>query len=98
MFRALLGLWFAVALCPDTLRAQFGAPAPADAPPQATKSETRRWEFGIIVTAVGGPCGGLSGTFPVPRDWPEQQVKVASEDFSPSVRAHAYRDVDGLKQ
>lgn len=64
----------------------------------AVESQTHKWEFGISVRAVGGPCGGLLGTFPVPTDWPEQQAKVIGEQISPSVQRHSYRAGDGLKQ
>jgi hypothetical protein len=74
--------------------------APAAEKPAADKpaeSQTHKWEFGISIRAVGGPCAGLLGTFPVPMDWPEQQVKVASEQISPAAQ-HRYRTTDGLKQ
>src|SRR5262245_11811881 len=79
------------------------APAAAQAAPEApaagaAKSETKTWEFGVIITANGGPCAGLSGTIPVPQEWPEQQVKIVSEDVSPTVRAHSFREQEGLKQ
>lgn len=93
-FFLLLILW-ALSLAPAAT-AQETPKANVD--PPVAKTETKKWEFGVIITAVGGPVGGLSGTFPVPRDWPEQQVKVVSEDFSPTVRGHAYRELDGLKQ
>src|SRR5207244_13616172 len=74
-------------------------PAKADLPPagKPAESQTHKWEFGIAIRAVGGPCAGLLGTFPVPMDWPEQQVKVASEQISASAQ-HRYRMTDGLKQ
>jgi len=62
------------------------------------ESRTQKWEFGVSIRAVGGPCAGLFATFPVPSDWPEQQVKVASEQISPTVQRHSYRTADGLKQ
>src|SRR5437016_4509383 len=71
------------------------SPAAADKP---AESQTHHWEFGTAIRAVGGPCAGLMGTFPVPIDWPEQQVKVASEQISPNVQRHSYRTADGLKQ
>lgn len=61
------------------------------------ESQTHKWEFGIAIRAVGGPCAGLLGTFPVPMDWPEQQVKVANEQISPAAQ-HRYRTTDGLQQ
>jgi transglutaminase superfamily protein len=72
------------------------AAAPVAAP--AAEAQTHKWEFGISVRAVGGPCAGLFGTFPVPADWPEQQVKVSGEQISRSVQRHSYRTSDGLKQ
>jgi Transglutaminase-like superfamily len=66
-------------------------------PPAALESRTQKWEFGIAVRAAGGPCHGILGTFPVPAEWPEQQVKVASENVSPNVR-QKYRELEGLKQ
>jgi hypothetical protein len=80
--------------------AKTAAEPPVVAMPATAKSaesQTHKWEFGISIRAVGGPCAGLLGTFPVPMDWPEQQVKVASEQISP-VAQHRYRATDGLKQ
>jgi Transglutaminase-like superfamily len=77
------------------------AQEPTDNPTEskaAPESRTQKWEFGISVRAVGGPCAGLLGTFPVPSDWPEQTVKIASEEISPLVQRHAYREQEGLKQ
>jgi hypothetical protein len=52
---------------------------------------THRYQIGINVRAVGGPCSGLYGTIAVPSDWPEQQVRIVDEKFSPGVRRVAYR-------
>ena len=57
----------AILFCPLIVRAQFDT-KPAAGTAAATplgKSETHKWEFGIIVTAKGGPCAGLSGTTPI---------------------------------
>jgi hypothetical protein len=79
--------------------AQFdNKPAAGQSAGALGKSESHKWEYGIVVTAVGGPCAGLSGTVPVPQDWPEQQVKVVGEEITPNVRRHSYRTIDGLKQ
>lgn len=86
-------------LIPATASAQFDTKpggAPAGAPLGASK--TQNWEFGVSIRAVGGPCAGLFGTVPVPADWPEQQVKIASEEITPQVRRSSYRQIDGLKQ
>ena len=52
------------------------------------------WQAGMIITARSGPCRGLVGTAPIPIDWPEQEVKIVEEDFSPTARI-SYRMVEG---
>ena len=75
-----------------------------EAGPRATATtlgdrRIQRYRVGVVVTAVGGPCRGLYATTPVPAEWPEQQVRVVSEDFSPAVRSVRYRMLaDGVKQ
>lgn len=60
---------------------------------------TQRWKVGMVVSAKEGPCRGLFGTIPVPTDWPEQTVRVVSEEISPSIGAVRYRTLnDGVKQ
>lgn len=74
--------------------AQFGNKDDSGGP-RLGKTETHLWKTGIVVTAIGG--GGVAnvyGTIPVPTDWPEQQVKVAKEDISPTARGVTYRVVD----
>ena len=72
--------------------AQFG-----DA--QLGERVTQRWKVGMVVSAEQGPCNGLYGTIPVPTDWPEQKVRVVSEEISSSVKAVHYRTLnDGVKQ
>lgn len=89
----------AVSLLPAAALGQL-IPAPALTQPAAplATSETQQWEFGVIISAAGGPCAGLSGTVPIPQEWPEQQIKVVAEDISPHVRSHSYREQEGLKQ
>jgi hypothetical protein len=68
--------------------------------PQATElgqSVVQRWKAGVIVTAGGGPCQGIVATFPVPVEWPEQDVKVVAEDVSPLVKI-SDKFSDGVKQ
>ncbi|NBP79259.1 hypothetical protein EBU58_00755, partial [bacterium] len=68
---------------------------------QTTLGDRRlqRYRVGVVVTAVGGPCRGIYATTPVPAEWPEQQVRVISEDFSPAVRSTRFRMLaDGVKQ
>lgn len=69
-----------------------------DSSPTATSlgdRRTQRYRVGMVVTAVGGPCRGIYATTPVPADWPEQQVRIIEEDFSPSVRSARYRMLGG---
>ena len=74
------------------------AEAKQEQPAGLTQAQTHKWEFGISIRSVGGPSAGLLGTFPVPTEWPEQQVKVVHELISPTVQRHSYRTSDGLKQ
>jgi hypothetical protein len=79
--------------------AQFDTkPVAGAARPELGEAQTHKWEFGVSIRAVGGPCAGLFGTFPVPSDWPEQQVKIVHEEITPHVRRTSYRETDGLKQ
>jgi len=72
-------------------------PGAAEAAEKPAGAQTQKWEFGTSVRATGGPCAGLLGTFAVPTDWPEQQVKALGEQISTGVQ-HRYRATDGLKQ
>jgi hypothetical protein len=91
----LLGL--ALSLAAPT-SAQFDAPAAAPAAGKLGAKAKQTWEFGVVITAKGGPCAGLSGTIPLPTEWPEQEVKIVSEDISPTVRRHSQRKLDGITQ
>ena len=63
------------------------------------KQLVQRWKVGMTITAPAGPCAGIYGTATVPTDWPEQQVRIVDEDFSPQVKDVAYRTLDnGVKQ
>ena len=56
---------------------------------------TKKIKCGVRITASGGPCKGIVATVPVPMDWPEQQVQVLEEDFSPTVKSVNFRVVGG---
>lgn len=79
---------------------QFGAPLKFQ--PQSTEVEaerTQRWKVGIRVDAARGPCAGIYGTFSVPVDWPEQDVKLVEENISETVRQTQFRNLDsGVRQ
>lgn len=86
-----------VTIVPDA-RAQF---KPEDEKPGGVKfgeELVQRIRIGMKVRAVGGPCGGIHGTVPMPMDWPEQKVSVVNEEYSPAVKRRANRDVDGTVQ
>ncbi|MEK6248252.1 MAG: transglutaminase domain-containing protein [Planctomycetales bacterium] len=56
---------------------------------------TVRLKVGIIVESKGSALKGVVGSTPVPIDWPEQQVKVISEDTSSAVRRVKYENIGG---
>ena len=58
------------------------------------KSQTQRWQAGIVITAKDGPCKGIVGYVPVPIEWPEQEVTVVEEDISTGAKIN-YRPVEG---
>ena len=64
-----------------------------DAAIKLGKSTTSKWQFGVEVTAAGGPVTGIVATLPVPMDWPEQKVKIVAENISPKTKV-SYRVVD----
>ncbi len=90
--------WLATAV----LASMVAAPAWAqfkqeDEPAKGTRRgepQIQRWQFGLTVTAAAGPCKGLVGYVPVPISWPEQQVAVLQEDFSPQVKVR-FQTVEG---
>lgn len=63
--------------------------------PQLGQEQVQRMRFGVTVTAQGGPCRGIAATAPIAMDWPEQQVKIESEDFSSSVKSVGCRMIGG---
>ena len=79
--------------------AQFDRPAPAASPfgqegVKLAEPVTQKWEVGVTVTARG-PVRGILATIPVPTDWPEQRVQIASENFTPHVGRVGYRELEG---
>lgn len=84
-------------LLASTVWGQFDAPRPPGGI-QLDKPLTQRWQVGVIVQASGGPSASLYGTLPIPTDWPEQTVRIVTEDVSPLVTATTYRDLSGVRQ
>jgi len=62
--------------------------------PKLGESVVEKWRVGVVITAGSGPCRGIVASTSVPTDWPEQQVRMVSEDVSPGVRV-TDRMVDG---
>jgi transglutaminase-like putative cysteine protease len=94
----LFGLrWLVFLLLAASLARSQEPAANPNLPLAANEPRPQKWEFGIAVRAIAGACSGVIGTFPVPDEWPEQTVKLASEDVTPNVR-QTFRTQDGLKQ
>ncbi len=72
--------------------AQFKAPDATEV--KVGQSRTSQWRTGMVVRASGGTCRKLAGYFPVPTEWPEQEVRTVKEDISPEVKLR-YELVDG---
>jgi hypothetical protein len=87
-------------LMPAAVRAQFEAPETE--PTKGVRygeATMHRYRAGVVIQAVGGPCRNLYITLPVPTEWPEQEVKIVDEDFSPGVRHVRHRtNIPGVKQ
>ena len=67
--------------------------------PQLGEARTRYIQFGIEITAKGGPVHNLIGTVPVPVDWPEQQIRVVDEKTDDEITKVTYRMLnDTVKQ
>ncbi|MFM9011064.1 MAG: transglutaminase-like domain-containing protein [Planctomycetota bacterium] len=66
-----------------------------DSAPRLGDVRTQRYRVGVMVTADGGPCRGIYASMPVPRDWPEQKVRVVEEDVTPLVKSLRYRELAG---
>jgi Transglutaminase-like superfamily len=62
------------------------------------KPFTTKWRIGIEVQATGA-LTGVVANIPIPTEWPEQEVRITSEDHSPQAKPAKYREVDsGAKQ
>ncbi|MFO0902699.1 MAG: transglutaminase-like domain-containing protein [Pirellulales bacterium] len=106
-FLFLLALAFLFALRPATVAAQFdrvkkgevGKPNQDAAPPpengvRLDEHRVQKWKIGVVIKAPGN-CSGVFCTVPVPTDWPEQKVKIVSEEISPQVKNVQFRVLDG---
>lgn len=53
----------------------------------------QRWRFGMRVKARGNMTGVIA-TLPVPREWPEQDVKTVDREQARAVRSVRFRELD----
>lgn len=97
MLRSTFALLILCVLCPQPAWAQFENVQPDEAKSATVlgTSKTTKYQVGVKIAAVGGPCGGLTATIPVPADWPEQTVRLADEQVSPEIGRVGYRLVEG---
>ena len=99
MRRLIIAFAATVAFGHTAATAQFLDEPAAAAGPTLGEPRIQRFRVGVAVTAEGGPVQGVYATMPVPTDWPEQKVRVVSEDLSPGVRNLRYRMLaPGVKQ
>ena len=77
--------------CLSSALAQFKEGDPGGAKTGA--AQTHKWQAGIVITAVGGPCKSIVGYVPVPTEWPEQTVKVCHQEVSPGAHV-TYQTLD----
>ena len=62
-------------------RAQFAD----DAEEAGVNVVAYKYTAGVEITAGGGACEGVFGTLPIPGPWPEQEIRLLSEEVSPGV-------------
>ncbi len=71
----------------------------ADSGVRLTEPTIQTWRFGVIVTAASGPAANIIAVAPIPKDWPEQQVRIVSEDLDATVRRVRFRSLgNGARQ
>ncbi len=92
----------AIILCllfiPAKVRGQFLAPAdPGEV--QLGKSRPVQYRVGVEITASAGACRDIYATMAIPREWPEQTVRIVEQDLSPEVAPIQFRDLtDTVRQ
>ncbi len=59
--------------------------------PQYSEPETVYFEFGLKITSKGSSTG-ITGTVPIPVDWPEQEITVVEERKTDNVRKLTYKE------
>ncbi len=67
-----------------------------DVAPKYQEPQTVLWRFGVSVEPGRAQCEGVYATFTVPKDWPEQKVKIVDTAVSSFVTMHDTRDLNGM--
>ncbi len=61
-----------------------------------TDPKTQRYRCGLELETGRANCRGIVTTFPIPREWPEQQVRLVDQQISPVFARWEIRELDGL--
>lgn len=94
--RAGLALGLPLALGRRIGRAADDVDAPAaTSGPTLGDFRRQRFQVGLTMSAVGGPCREIFASLPVPAEWPEQRVEIVNEETSIDVRRLRYRTLPG---
>jgi len=67
-------------------------------PSTGTTSIDRTWRVGAKIQTSNVPATNMVVTFPIPTDWPEQQVNVYEEVIPKEATKADFRDSDGIRQ
>lgn len=66
---------------------------------QLGPAQVEQWKFGIVLKAESAPALAVVAAAPTPTPWPEQTVRIVSEELSPQIRRLRYRDLgEGARQ
>lgn len=49
-------------------------------------AKVQRWQCGLELKAVGGPCRNIVGYIPFPAEWPEQSLRIVEENIAREAR------------
>lgn len=60
--------------------------------------QTQRWKIGVVIQ-TRSPCTNAVATFPIPTNWPEQEVELVTQTVDPLLRNWSIRELPaGAKQ
>ncbi|WP_164101948.1 transglutaminase-like domain-containing protein [Candidatus Laterigemmans baculatus] len=87
---------------PDEVADQAESPEGAEGASDPALLEYRdpkvqRYRCGLVLETGSANCRGIVSTFPIPREWPEQQVKLVEQSVDPVFASSLQvRELDGL--